>query len=129
MKVARSSPAVTVGRWPMARPGTFVCSVKLSFVTPLAKSAVESVIVTSAPFRLASARGDGRLVSVATGVATMTTVSSTARSLSARLSSPSWAWMVTGLVPVTVGVPQMVRAAQFGAPKERPIGRPLTVYS
>ena len=51
-----------------------------------------------------------------------------ARSLSARLMSPSWAYSVTVTAPVVFvdGVPHTVRGAQLGAPKERPGGRPLT---
>ena len=86
-----------------------------------------SVTVSSAPSRVASVSVAGLVAVIAALTSTTAIVNvSSARSLLARLVSPSWAWIVTvtGAVFV-VGVPHTVRAAQFGGPKERPAGRPL----
>ena len=133
VSVAVASPAVTVASEAMASPGTLSTSVKLDCVTPLANVVSASVTVTSAPSRFASVSVVGLLAaSVAVGVTTVMVNVSAARSLFARLVSPSWAWMVTVAAPVVfaVGVPQTCRSeAQFVVPRERPAGRPLAEYA
>ena len=112
----------------MVSPGTLVLSTKWDRTTPLANAVSVSVTVTSAPSKLASVSVLGLLAaSTAVGVTTAMVNVSSPRSLSARLVSPSWAYIVTvsGPVVLAVGVPHTVRAAQFGAPKLRPAGSPL----
>ena len=129
MSVADVSPAVTVASEPTVRPTTSVFRAKLPAVTPLSNVVSVSVTVSSAPFRVASVRAAGLLVSAAVGSTTVMVKVSIPRSLSSVLASPSAAYMVTVCAPVVfvVGVPQTCRAKQFGAPKSRPAGRPLAV--
>ena len=127
VSVAVVSPAATVASEPMESPGTLVFSVKFDDVTPDSNVVSASVTVTSAPSIVASVSGDGLVAIVAVGSTTVIVNVSSARSLSARLVSPSWAWIVTVWAPAVfvVGVPHTVRAGQFGAAKLRPAGRPL----
>ena len=127
ISVAAVSPAATVASEPMRSPGTLVFSVKFAAVTPDSNVVPISVTVTSAPSMVASVSGDGLVASAAVGSTTVMVNVSSARSLSARLVSPSWAWIVTVCAPLVTefGVPHTVRAAQNGGPKLRPAGRPL----
>ena len=104
-----------------------VFSVKSDGTAPLANVESVSVTVNSAPSRFPSVSVAGRLVIAAVGSTTVMVNISTARSPSFRLMSPSCAYTVTVAAPAVflVGVPHTVRAAQFGAPKESPAGRPL----
>ena len=87
------SPALTGASEATVRPVTSVFSVKCDAVAVLAKVASVSVTVSSAPSRVASVSVAGMVDEMAAvGFATTVRLKvSWARSLFARLSSPSWA--------------------------------------